>query len=487
MVAPKHSWRSVTAAAQLVEWREKPGLFVRQVLGATPDSWQDEVLEAFAKRENQRLALKACKGPGKSTLMAWCGWNFLLTRPHPKVVATSISGDNLRDGLWAEMAKWQGHSLLLKSAFQWSAERITSRQHPETWWASARQWAKQGDPSQQANTLAGIHADYVLFLVDEAGGIPDGVVGAAEAGLATGIETKLFISGNPTHLEGPLYRACTKERALWWVKEISSAPSDPNRTPRVSLEWAQQQIDKYGPDNPWVLVNVFGQFPPGQSNALIGVEEAGQAALRVIHEADYRDSVRILGVDIARFGEDRSVLFPRQGQAAFKPKVYRNLDTMELAGQVADFIVRWKPHAVFADMATFGAGVVDRLRQLGHNVVGVDFGGKSAQPRYRNRRAQMWFGMAEWLRGGGAIPDMPELISELVAPVYKFDEAGKLQLEKKAEVKKRVGVSPDLADALALTFAQPVGHPEVSPGRGYYEGGNGPKAVTDYDPYAGTR
>lgn len=456
-------------------WREDPVVFVREVLGAEPDAWQVDVLRAFVS--NQRLALKACKGPGKSTVMAWCGWNFLLTRPHPKVVATSITGDNLRDGLWTEFAKWQAKSPLLKHAFAWSAERIVAKDHPETWWASARQWAKGADASQQANTLAGIHADYVLFLVDEAGGIPDGVVAAAEAGLSTGTETKLFLSGNPTHLSGPLYRACTRDRSLYWVKEISGDPDDPNRAPRIDIEWARRQIEQNGRDNPWVLVNVFGKFPPGQSNALLGVEDVTDACRRSISFADVEHEPKILGVDVARFGDDRTVFFPRQGRAGMGAKVFRNLNTMEVADQVALSIERWSPDAVFVDQTGVGAGVVDRLQQLGHNVTGVDNGSKALDHRFADRRCEMWWKMADWIRSGGCLPDDSELISELTAPTYEFDASNKFRLESKKELKKRGLASPDKADALALTFTAPVA-PKM------FAGLKRAHATTDYDPYA---
>lgn len=476
----------MTPAQQRIRaWRADPVLFVRECLRAEPDAWQVEVLQAIAQR--QRVALKASKGPGKSTVLAWVGWWWLATRPHPKVVATSISGDNLRDGLWSELSRWQQRSAFLTAAFRWTAERIVANDHPQTWWASARQWSHSADASQQANTLAGVHADHVLFLVDEAGGIPDAVVAAAEAGLANadpakGTEAKLVIAGNPTHLEGPLYRACTRERALWWVKEISGDPDDPSRAPRISAEWAREQIAKYGRDNPWVLVNVFGQFPPGQSNALIAVEEANQAARRVLHERDYRDEVRVLGVDVARFGDDRSVFFPRQGRVAFTPRVLRNVDTMTLASQVALVIDEWAPDAVFVDVTGVGAGVVDRLRQLGYGAVaiGIDNAGKpvSAETKFLNRRIEMWWKLASWLRAGACIPDDAELLSELTAPTYAFNAQGKLVLESKADLKARGLPSPDKADALALTFAQPVASRQVR------AAGRTASAAHEYNPLA---
>lgn len=469
------------AAAKLARWRESPRAFVRECLGAEPDAWQVEVLEAVAKR--QRICLKASKGPGKSTVLAWIGWWFLSTRRHPKVVATSITSDNLRDNLWTELSKWQKRSPFLKATFNWAAERITCNESPETWWASARAWPKTGDATAQSDTLAGVHADAVLFLVDEAGGIPDAVVATAEAGLANvdeaeGREARLVLAGNPTQLSGPLYRACTKERALWWVKEISGDPDDPNRAPRVSVAWAREQIEKYGRENPWVLVNVFGQFPPGQSNTLLGLEEALEASRRVLPEAAYNTAPRVLGVDVARFGDDRSCILRRQGRVAFKPRVLRNLDTMQLAAQVALEIQEWKPHAVFVDQTGVGAGVVDRLRELGHRVIGVEFGGKATQAnRYNNKRSEMWGLMAEWVRGGGCIAS-EELATECAAPVYTFDSSGRTVLESKDAMKQRGLSSPDLADALAVTFAAPVAGLDLPTSVQHR------RARTDYDRYA---
>ena len=478
-----------SAVQHLRRWRSDPVAFVRECLRAEPDAWQIEVLRAVGGGvAQQRYALKASKGPGKSTVLAWVVWWWLATRLHPKVVCTSITADNLRDGLWTELAKWQQQSDFLKAAFEWKSERISAVDHPETWWASARPWAKGADASQQANTLAGIHADAVLFVIDEAGGVPDAVAAAAEGGLANadasqGREAKLLIAGNPTHLEGPLYRACTSERSLWWVKEISGDPDDPQRAPRVSLEWAREQIAKYGRENPYVLVNVFGRFPPSSANALFGPDEVAAAMARVIAKAEYEQEVKILGVDVARQGDDRTVIALRQGRVVFGPRILRIPDTMAIAGQVSMLFDKHRPDALFIDQATFGFGVLDRLTQLGYPAIGVDFGGKPVtHVKYANRRSEMWFRMSEWVKAGGVLPKVPELVSELTAPKYSFDAHNHLLLEKKKDIKARTGTSPDIADAIALTFAQPVLPRDA---REHHRNGAGATNVTDYDPLEG--
>lgn len=488
------------AQQEIRRWREEPIHFVRTVLRAEPDDWQAEFLLAAVAgalgRPNvvnpeckRRLALKASKGPGKSTGLAFIGWWFLSCFPFPKGVATSISGDNLRDGLWTELAKWQQQSARLKQMFRWSAERIVSVDHPEQWFLSARQWSRSADPAQQANTLAGIHADNVLVLADESGGIPKGVIAAADAGLANADPTQkrhalLVQAGNPTQMDGPLYDACTVERHLWWVKEISGDPDDPKRASRVSLKWAREVLAQFNNnrEHPYVMVNVLGKFPPQGSDKLIGVNEVSDARARVLRDEWFSSDPKVLGVDVARFGDDESVAVIRQGSQGYTPKTWRNLRTTELAGQLAMIINKHDPDAVFIDNGAMGAGVVDQLLVMKYPVIAVDFGGKPFNPRYLNRRAEMWSLMAEWIRSSGSLPPDDILAAELPGPKYWLNNHGQLQLESKEDMKKRGVSSPNRADALALTFAAPVARRGLKvrmPQRSV--------ATYEYDPYSGSR
>ncbi len=441
-------------AKKILRWKREPVAFVREVLKAEPDLWQKTVLNAFVT--NQRVAMKACKGPGKSCLMAWVIWWYLLTRKDSKVIATSITEDNLKDGLWSELKLWQNNSPLLLELFNWTSTRISCKTRPEVWFASARTWAKDADKSQQANSLAGIHADNVLFVLDEVSEYPDGVVAAAEAGLTSGPGCKIIVAGNPTRSSGPLFRICTKDRRLWWVIEITGDPDDPMRAPRIDIDWARQQIEMWGRESAFVMINVLGKFPPGQSDAVIPADLASAAAKRVIPDKAIDEFPRILGVDCARFGDDRSVLSPRQGQVAFSPTTYRELSAMELCGQVVRYDEAWKPDAIFIDSGGTGAGVYDRLRELGYDHVhAVDSGSKALRKGYLNRRAEMWLECKRWL-ANGAIPNDPDLIAELTGPTYNFDSTGRLKIESKEDMKKRGVASPDKADALVLTLAASV-------------------------------
>ena len=225
-------------------------------------------------------------------------------------------------------------------------------------------------------------------------------------------------------------------------------------------------------------------FTAAGDDQLISLADAEEAARRTLRPDDIKDAPRILGVDPARFGDDRSVIFARQGLQAFAPAVFRGIDNMELAARVAAKIQDWKPDAVFIDSGA-GAGVIDRLRQLGHDVVEVPFGGKATNPAlFLNRRGEMWFEVADWLRMGGAIPNDNALKQELATPVYWYDAAGRRVLEPKDDIKKRLqgGGSPDLADALALTFAYPVAKRNPLDAYRNDRGSRG-----DYDPYRAMR
>lgn len=197
-------------------------------------------------------------------------------------------------------------------------------------------------------------------------------------------------------------------------------------------------------------------FTASAENILIPIGAVSSACSRNYSSADLRFAPRLIGVDPARFGDDRSVIFLRQGLKALEPFVFTHLDNMALAERVAQQIQLFRPHGVFVD-AGCGGGVIDRLRQLGFSVTEVAFGSSPLHTgQYANKRAEMWGEMANWIKEGGALPENPELKADLCQVCYDFDSSGRLRLEPKEKIKERCGKSPDLADALALTFAFPV-------------------------------
>jgi phage terminase large subunit len=289
------------------------------------------------------------------------------------------------------------------------------------------------------------------------------VMDAADGTLATvGGEHRILQGGNPTNLDGPLYKAETIVRHLWKMINITGDPDNPRRSPRVSLKWARQQIASYGRDHDWCKVNVLGEFPSGSFNRFLSPDDVQKSMGRHLRKTMYNHHAKILGVDPGRFGGDRTVMFPRQGLAAFTPVVLRpNRSEKNWTGNVAARICRafekWEADACFIDdSGAWGSGILDAVREAGWNIQGVQFGGTALDPRYKNRRVEMHMLASEWVKDGGSLPFMPEIQREACASEYWFT-TNKFVMEEKDQVKIKLnGDSPDLWDAFVLTFAQPV-------------------------------
>jgi hypothetical protein len=465
---------STTWLDRLVSYKEPRGIlrFVDEQFSVQLDSWQERALSLFESPlpEHRRLSLQACVGPGKSAVLAWCGLWFIScqgsSREHPKGLVTSITGDNLRDNLWAEYAKWRGQSEYLKTAFTWTSTRLFATHHPETWFIGTRSWPKTSNADELGKTFSGLHSAYVMAQVDESGAIPPGVARAADQALARCIFGKLLQAGNPISLDGMLYAAASLLRHLWTIIKVTGDPDDAKawvHSPRVGdgpLKWAREQIATYGRDNPWVASYILGDFPKAAVNALLSVEDIEQAMARRYRPDVYDWQQKRIGADIARFGDDRNVFFPRQGLRAFKPLVIRNARTTQLAARLAEASLTWQgndpePVQLFVDdTGHWGHGVIDGLHDGGYPVFPVIYSDRSADPRYENVRAQIHFAAAEWVKNGGMLPEVPELVAEATTPTYSFKN-GRMIVEPKEFVKKRLGRSPDLWDALAETFFLP--------------------------------
>lgn len=471
------------AIAKGQRWKADTMAFVTEELGVERvDSWQEKVLRDFDDPAKQRIAMQACVGPGKSAVLAWCAWKFLAcfgeSGHHPNAAAVSVTADNLRDNLWKELAVWRNRSQFLQAAFEWTKERIFARDHPETWFLAARTWSKTASPEEQGKTLSGLHSKYILYLIDESGSIHPAILRSGEQGLSNCVWGKIMQAGNPTDHSGMLKLAAGLQRHLWALHRVTGDPDSPDRSPRIGLDWARQQITEYGRENPWVMAHILGEFPPASINVLLGTDEVESAMGRQIREEDYAFVQKRLGVDVAREGDDRTVLAPRQGLAAHEMAVMRNARGPEVAARIALAHERWGHEVdMIDDTGGFGGAVIDALTQSGLNPLPINFSGKADDPRYYNKRSEMWFRMAEWVKRGGALPKDAELGRELTAPTYTFMR-GKFLLEEKKQIKRRLGFSPDKADALALTFAM-VDMPAKPAGKSRRG-----KAEYEYDPLA---
>lgn len=456
----------MSAAANLRRWRKDPVAFVREQFGVEPDEWQKDALAAFADPKLQRISMQACAGPGKSAVLAWCIWNFIgcygRRGEHPKGAATSITGENLKDNLWAELAKWQHRSPYLLEAFTWQKTQIFAKDHPETWFFSARTWPKTASAEEQGKTLSGLHSKFVMAVVDESGAVPPTVLRAADQALSTGPEFgKILQAGNPISTEGMLYAAASRLKHQWHVVRITGDPDDPKRSPRIDLEWAKEQIRVYGRENPWVMSYILGLFPRTALGKLLALADLEQAMERE-GEEDYRQPM-ILGVDVGT-AMDACVIYQRRGRLLFAPKVLRGSSTVVIAAQIVEMVRELGVSTVFVDAGGPGVGVIDQLKVLGQPCVPVFFGyAADDSMRFANKRAEMWHRAAEWVKGGGILDPhtSAELCQDLLEPEATWNLKGQLILEPKERVKERLGRSTDWGDAMALTFAYPVAPPPL--------------------------
>lgn len=473
-------------------WRNEPIRFFVDELHIEPDRWQANAIKKFPSQSPQerRIALQACAGPGKTLVLAGCGLNFLACygerNEHPKGAAVSITGDNLKTNLWPEFAKLMARSEFLTRVFKWTSKRIYAVDHPETWFLEARSFSKDANPEEQGRTLSGVHAKRVLFLLDESGDIPPQVAKAAEQALSNCTWGKIMQAGNPTSHDGMLYAAATRLKHQWHIIRITGDPDDPEHSPRIDMEWAKDQIRTHGRDDAWVMAYILGQFPPTSINALLSIEDVERAIKRIYHPDQIKDSQKRLGIDVARGGLDKTSIFPRQGLQAFKPVQMSHARGNDVAARAAQAKAKWDWELCFVDdTGGYGGSVCDSFVQAGIHHIPINFGGKAIDPRYFDKRSEMLFLMAEWVKHNGGLPDIPSLRQEMPALKYTFHK-GQFKVIEKDQIKKEIGHSPDDTDALALTFALPE-MPAKSAELVAVMGQPGQRIVSEFDPYAETR
>jgi phage terminase large subunit len=476
-------------ADQINAWLADPVDFARDCFAVEPDAWQANILRLFP--HNRRLAMQACVGPGKTCVLAWLILNFMLIE-NAEIAALSVSGANVRNNLWKELAYWRGKCAWIKAAFAMTATRLFVPTTPEhdyerTWFCELRTWSKDADENLAGQTLQGLHAANLMVVMDESGSMPDALMIAAEGILATippGGRAHIVQAGNPTVLSGPLWRAASKDRSMWKLIQVTGDPDDPERSPRINLDWAREMIKAYGRNHPWVMVKIFGQFPPSSFRALIGPDEMRSACGRHLSANQYDRAAKIIGVDVARYGDDATVIWPRQGLAAFEPIEMRNAHPDDVAGQIMTLMEEWAADSVMVDATGgFGDGVVDSLGRIGITAIRVQFAGKPIEPKFYNKRAEIIWNLVEWVRRGGAIAPgaWADLLTEELTTIEYTFRLDKIMVEEKDMIKIRLGRSPDYSDALACSFAFPVMPRERDVLAGSLAGSSFDHAVTDYD------
>lgn len=428
---------------------------------AGPDEWQVTLLTAVAEgllsaQEAQKFAISSGHGIGKGAVTAWIILWAMSTRPHLSGVVTANTARQLETKTWRELALWHKR-LLHRHWFEWSATKFVHRQHRDTWFVAAIPWSETN-----TEAFAGLHAAHVLVIFDEASAIPDTIWDVCEGAMTT--PSALWcVFGNPTRNTGRFKECFGRFRHRWQARKVDSRSAKMANQKQIA-----QWVTDYGEDSDFVRVRVRGEFPQAATTQLIGQDKVQGAIERplAVVAALSPETPLVMGVDVARFGSDQSVLAFRKGaDARALPMIQlAQMDTMQVAARVAEACLSFQPAKIYVDGGGVGGGVIDRLRQLGYAPTEVNFGAKAqAAHRYTNRRAEMWDRLRQWL-AIGCLPNSDQLMMDLTAPDYSYDAQNRLLLESKEDMKKRGLASPDLGDALALTFAEDsLGRVHASP------------------------
>jgi hypothetical protein len=426
-------------ADRFSRYRDDPAGFVREQLGARPEPYQAEVLEACAA--SPRLAWRAAHGTGKTAVLAWiCLW-WLLTRPFSRVLILAPAFERqVGRYLLPEVKKWARNAP--------EPLPVVVRANSVEVEGHGREWFAVGVQASDSTKVEGGHAESIAILADEAKGL-DAEVVAALHGTQTdlGGDRLYVLASVPGGPSGPFYDVFRKGGKLWELFHTSAEQSA-----IVSPAWIEERAEEWGDSSPLYIARVLGNFPEEDEATLFKLSDLEAAVGRDLgFQAD--QSVR-LGVDVARFGGDASAIAAWRGKQLLSVTLRRGLDTMAVASWVVGEMNRQQAARVFVDVIGIGAGVVDRLNQLGHSrqVQAVNVGAGAQRPKlYLNRRAELFWDFRTALeKGEVSLPDDPQLISELSSFRYQYNASGKIQLESKDETKRRVGHSPDRADACVL-------------------------------------
>ncbi len=429
-------------------WKARPDCFVIDALKATPEPWQSQVLAAAAAG-NERISIRSGHGVGKTALLSWIVLWFLCTHFPCKIGCTAPTSHQLRDILWPEIGLWFARLPLgLQQRFVRKQLRIENVAHPDLCFAVGRTARRE-----QPEALQGLHSPNTLIVVDEASGVDDRIFDVALGSMSTPGAVSV-LAGNPTRLAGFFFDTHGRLSRRWDCHQVSS---EQVARARGHIE---DIVARYGRESNAYRVRVLGEFPTAEEDSVIARDLCDAAVARLGTVVPISHIAPVWGVDVARFGDDRSALAKRQGNVLLGPvESWRSLDTMQTAGRIHE---QWKatsprdrPARVVVDVVGLGAGVADRLRELGLPVTGINVGESASNgKRYRNLRDELWFLGREWLEGRDTIlPADTALIAELTAPHYSYASSGQILVESKDEMKRRGLASPDLADAFLLTFA----------------------------------
>ena len=442
-------------------WQDDPVVYFREVLQFEPDSWQAEAARDLA--HNPKVSIKSGQGVGKTGLEAACFLWFLTCFPFPRVVATAPTKQQLHDVLWSEISKWMSSAPLLQQLLKWTKTYVYMIGNEKRWFGVAR-------TATRPENMQGFHEDNMLFIADEASGIADPIMEAV-LGTLSGQNNKLLMCGNPTRTSGTFYDSHTRDRDLYCCHTVSSMDSL-----RTNKENIDSLIRKYGWESNVVRVRIRGLFPNQEDDVFIPLSSVEQCTSKVYELPEEAGmSFVIIGVDVARFGDDETIIYRNyKGNC----RLMRHRRGQNLMATVGDIVQQYrlirKEHPDYygkiyinIDDTGLGGGVTDRLREVKAEqhlgkmlIIPINAAerietdtaeGKESAARYSNLTTDMWATVKDLLNEKAIVIDADnETVAQLSTRKYHMTSSGKLEIESKEAMKKRGLHSPDRADALTL-------------------------------------
>jgi hypothetical protein len=419
-----------------------PVPFVKGVFGAEPTDQQIDLLNS-AVQQDSRVVVKSCTASGKTTALVWLTYYFLSCYPNCKGLVTAPTSSQLNRVFRSELVLWHNRmNHIFKEMFEVMSDQVHVKGKKSTQFFS---WITGS--AENKESFAGLHADKVVLMVDEASALPSEIFDTLYGTLSSG-DTSFILVSNPVRSEGSFYNLFQDDRNSWKKLTFTSFGS-----PNVDKDWIEEIKEYYGEDSDFYRMRVLGEFPFMSESQFISNEQVQGAVSRILHPSAYQNFPRILGVDVARFGSDSSVIADRQGPKLHNLLAFKGLDTVQFSQKILEYYRTANYSSVAVDGIGIGAGVVDQLKRFNLPVVDVNVSNRSSDPKtYFNLRTQLYGEVKNWLQSAD-IPNDSELIDDLVSINYSYN--GKLQmiLESKKDMKKRGKKSPDKGDAVALTHA----------------------------------
>ncbi len=450
----------------ILYYADNPVDFVEDIIRAKPDKYQSQILRSIS--ENQMTSVRSGHGVGKSAVEAWAIIWFLCTRPYPKVPCTAPTQHQLYDILWSEVSKWLRSNPALNNELIWTKERLYMKDHPEEWFAVAR-------TASRPDALQGFHADDVLYIIDEASGVRDAIFEPILGSLSTE-GAKLLMCGNPTQLTGFFYDSHNKNRASYKTFHVDGRSSE-----RVSDDYISRIINMYGEDSDVFRVRVAGEFPLVGDNIFIPMPLL-EKSVSTEYTATQKPMQSHIGCDVARFGDDKTVITYRVDEKSYIWKKRHGQDTMKTADDIVELaLMLIKKYDITKetdplipikiDDGGVGGGVVDRLKQMQErepddlwwmDIVPVYFGQRIRHQYYYDTTTYMMAVLKNLLKTSdengeekqveAIIPDDDDLIGQLSCRRYSMTDNGRIKVESKKEMKARGVSSPDEADSILLCY-----------------------------------